>query len=172
MNTFLSFNLVEYVSSVQTVVLAMAVGVFVAAIMAVYYRSLLGKFIRYLLKEKIFSPEQALSVEETPYKKNVFIRSALASGNAYGSVLYYSDGETVASIRPNGKRPNKEQIKARKYYIPDELKYRAEFMFKRKGTNLVTVILLAVAMIAVVLGCLLVIPKLLDMTKELIASFQ
>ncbi len=167
----LSFNFVKQVSSIQTIVLAMAVGILIAALLSVYYRSLLGQFIRHLVKENAFSEEKALSLEQTPYGKNIFIRSALASGNAYGSVLYYTDGEKTESIRPHGKRPDKKQIEARKYFIPEELKYRAEFMFDKKGSNLPGLILSILAVAALVVFCLLVIPDLLTMVENFVNEF-
>ncbi len=170
-NILLSFNLVEYVSSIHTIVYAMAAGIFIACLLAVYYRSLLGRLIRYMIKQKVFSPEQAVSIEDTPYKKNIFIRSALASGNAYGNVLYYTDGERCECIRPKGKRPSKEQIRQRKYYIPDEFRYRAEFMFKKKGNNLGTVLISIILIAALVVFCLFAIPDLLTMLDNFLAQF-
>ncbi len=168
----LSFNFVEYVSGVQTIVIAMAAGMLIAALLSVYYRSLLGRFIRYLVQENALSEESALSLEQTPYKKNIFIRSALVTGNTYGSVLYYTDGEKSESIRPHGKRPNKQQIVSRRYFIPEELKYRAEFMFNKKGSNLLGVFLSALIIAVLAVFCLLVIPDLLTMVNNFVKQFS
>ncbi len=165
MNFTLSFSLPEYATNIQLIVIAMAVGIVIAGAMSIYYRSLLGRFVRYLLKNKIHSPDAALSIDDSPYKKNPFIRSALRSGGVYGKVVHFTDGEASGSVFASGKRPSKKVVAARKYYIPEELRYRAEFMFESKGTNIPTLIISIIILAAFVLLCLYFLPQLLALLE-------
>ncbi len=167
----LSFNLVEYVTGVHTIVYAMAAGIAVAALLAVYYRCLLGRFIRYLLAQKIFTPQDAVPFADTPMGRNIFIKGALSSGGAYSNVLYYTDGVECKSVRPSGKRPDKATLQKRKYYIPDELKYRAEYMFRKKGNDLFMLIFTVIGVVALAVFCIFVIPELMTMLDNYINEF-
>lgn len=166
MSFLLDFSLPEYATNIRLVIVTMAIGILLAGILAIYYRSLLGKFVRYLLKNKIHSEECAVALADTPYRRNLFIKGALRSGGVYGKVINYTDGEDGGSVFVSGKLPDRKTVSRRKYYIPEDMRYRAEFMFTKKGTNIPVLIVTIILIAAFTLLCLYYLPRLLSLLKE------
>ena len=129
----------------QTLVYAIAVGVIVAAAMAVYTRSVLGGFVRKLLLEGANSPETAKRLSEVGFFRNAAIRRELAKGVTLRKVVRCceeeafqaaaaEDGAGKGSASKNAKGFRPDFLTAR-YYIPEELRYRAEIRFEKKGSS-------------------------------------
>ncbi len=166
MSFLLDFSLPEYATNIRLVIVTLATGVTVAGVLAIYYRSMLGKLVRYMLKNKIHTPEEAISLSDTPYRKNPFIKHALRSGGVYGKVINYTDGENDGSVFASGKLPSGKTVMSRKYYIPEDKRYRAEFMFSKKGTNIPALIVTVILLVAFTLLCLYYMPQLLSLLED------
>ena len=135
----------------QTLVYAIAIGVIVAAAMAVHTRSVLGGFVRSLLKEGATSPENAKKLSEVGFFRSAAIRRELTKGvtlrkvvrcceeNAFQAALAEqgSEEKTEPERKWGGKRKSdfRPDFLTARYYIPEDLKYRAEIRFEQKGSG-------------------------------------
>ena len=135
----------------QTLVYAIAVGVIVAAGMSVYTRSVLGGFVRTLLKEGALSPENAKTLSDVGFFRNAAIRRELAKGVTLRKVVKSCEEEalkkasnaqsTESQAEPDRRWGGKSKSDFRpdfltaRYYIPEDLKYRAEVRFEKKGSS-------------------------------------
>ncbi len=133
----------------QTIVYAIAIGVILGAAIAVYTRSVLGGFVRALLKEGATSPENAKKLSQLGFFRNAAIRRELSRGVTLRKVVFCCEEEAFLATRVAnsqeesaggaGKRreekPFRPDFLTARYYIPEELRYRAEIRFEKKGSG-------------------------------------
>ena len=164
-------------STAQTVVWAIAIGIVVAAVMAVYTRSVLGGFVRKLIKEGAHSPETAKKLSEIGFFRNAAIRRELARGVTLRKVVrcpeedeFLAATDKVAEKkgkwgRHEGFRPD---FLTARYYIPEDLKYRAEIRFEKKGSDwgMFAIVVIIAIIIAALIGVFL--PDLFQLMDNII----
>ncbi len=160
----------EFSQSVPIIVFSMFFGAVLAALISLYYKKVLGSFVAFLLKSGADSEEHAVKLSETSFSKNSFVVSAIRRGSVYRSVM--------RSVPPEGARPGKrlkeknEYVLSSSYYIPEELKFRAENLFLKKGTTVLSAVL-GVLLCLIIAGLsLLVIPDLIQMLNNVVASMS
>lgn len=179
------------IMSLESIVIGIAVGFFIASCMAIFNRRVLGDFVRQVLSSECHSPESAKTLEELGYHKNAFIRGSLKGGVSLRRVIKCVEEEAfyaeVAKKRAEfeakhansqGKAPKFREPKfevpllSRHYYIPEELKYIADVKFEKKGTNWIVLVLAFVLFAAIAVGFLLAVPELLQMLDNMIGMFD
>ena len=150
----------EFVKSIDTIAWCMFGGVIIGAGISVYFKEVLGAFVRFLIKNGYNSPENVLQLEDTPYAKNFFVKRAIKKGT-YKRVMKIiaPDDEALTS---------KEVIMKSRYYIPDDLVFQAENVFSKKGTNWFALIFTVVLFFIVALCSLIVVPDLMTMLDNFI----
>ncbi len=178
--------------TVQTLILSMAIGIVVAVGLMAYTRTKLGGFVRLLVREDCLSPDRAKTLAELGAFRNAAIRRELARGVTLRKVVKCREEEAfVASCREKeeavseegGDAPKDAAPKAKKsgdcpyrvdfttdhFYIPEELKYRAEVRFRNNGSTWgLFLVTLPVALILAALACTF-LPDLLQMADNLIS---
>lgn len=168
-----NFELFNPFISVKLIVWAMFAGFVFAALLAVYNKRLIGGLVKTLLSEGCLSPDRALTVTELGYGTDWFIKNALRTDAALLRLVSRVDPETDGENKqpPAKTRGGHDVIdfeKAR-FYIPEELKYRAEVRYARKGTDFVAfgicVLIFAVAAFAAIF----VIPELIQLIDNFIS---
>lgn len=168
-----NFELFNPFISVKLIVWAMFAGFVFAALLAVYNKRLIGGLVKTLLSEGCLSPDRALTVTELGYGTDWFIKNALRTDAVLLRLVSRVDPETDGENKqpPAKTRGGHDVIdfeKAR-FYIPEELKYRAEVRYARKGTDFVAfgicVLIFAVAAFAAIF----VIPELIQLIDNFIS---
>lgn len=168
--------------SVRNIIIAFALALIIVSFMNAYTRQSLGGFVRRLLSEDCLSPDRAKTLSELGYFRSTSIRRALARGSALNLVVRRADGETdgtsdgsaepqeseTAEVKVEAeaeqenetasdadKRPTDTKIDflTARFYIPEELKYRAEIRFRVKGSSWWMVALVSV--LGIVIAALL-----------------
>lgn len=155
----------------QTLVYAIAIGVILAAAMSVYTRSVLGGFVRKLIKEGANSPENAKKLSQLGFFRSAAVRRELARGVTLRKVVRCCEEEAfLAEAKKADIEQEREEGEAEKrgryekpgfrpdfltarYYIPEELRYRAEIRFEQKGSG--WGMLIGTAVIALVVAALI-----------------
>lgn len=175
----------------ESIVIGIAIGFFIACCLAIFNRRVLGDFVRHVLSNECLSPESAKTLEELGYHKNAFIRGSLKNGVSLRRVIRCVEEEEfnaeVAKKRaefeaenaekgkkaPKFREPSfKTDLSLRHYYIPEEKKYVAETKFEKKGTGWPELILAFVLFALIAVGLLLLIPELLQMFDNMIGMFD
>ncbi len=151
--------------SLEIVIWSLFMGVVIAALITYIKCTVLGVFVRRLLKAEGTASENAKSLKELDLEKNILVRLALLSKKPYSGAVkaVLADGTELDNTRrlPNGT--DRDQLK---YYIPKEKAFRAELTYKRKGNDLVTVIVTIVLFLAIALLAFTVIPYLISMASS------
>ena len=160
----------EYAKSAQVIIVCMFIGVVAAALVSLYHKHVLGSFVRFLLESGAKDESSAIKLNTTKYDKNFFVRAAINNGRTYSAVL--------RSVLPEGapdlsKMTEKEKRKIKRsllsdsgYYIPEELTFRADNMFSKKGTSVVSALLGVLIFVIVAAISLMVVPSIVDMFKN------
>ena len=163
-------------STAQIVIYAIAIGAILAAAMAVYTRSVLGGFVRGLLKEGATSPENAKKLSEIGFFRNAFIRRELAKGVTLRKVVKCCEEEafeaTADAAEQRSARGSKTGFQpdflTARYYIPEELKYRAEIRFEKKGSGWGTFFLVTIGAIVIAALIGFFLPDLFQLMDNII----
>lgn len=171
-------------TTVRNMILALALGIVIAAAMVAHMRNGLGDFVRKLLKAGAVSPESAKTLEELESFRHTAVRRDLARGSVLRMVVRCKEEEAweqahaeQAESGADVSAPKKKELKSGyrinfltdHFYIPEDLRYRAEVRFERAGSGWLLVPVAAVlALITAALLCWL-LPDVLQLADNLIS---
>ena len=133
-------------TTVRNIIFAFCAGIILAAIYMMYQKQVPGAVVRAILRAEAFSAEKAMTAEELGLSKNFFFRYELEHNLTLKRLI-----QRVESENDEGEGA------PTRYFIPEELKYRAEVRYDKKGNGLFGLIFTVV--VTVILG--IVIIKLL-----------
>ena len=181
-------------TTLRSIILALAVGIIASALLTARMRVGLGGFVKKLLREDCLSPEKAKTLYDLGYFRNPMIRRELACGSVLKMVVrcreqdekecnadQKSDSGDKKNTEELPERPQKRTYVLQKpekidfttahFYIPEDLRYRAEIRFDEKGSSWRSAILLTVG--AVVVSALLCafLPDVVAFVDNLISFF-
>lgn len=159
------------------------IGLFIASFLMIFYRRVLGKFVRFLLEKEVLSAEKAVRLAETGFVTNFAIRAALRSGRALRTVVRCREedeylatlGEHVANASANPYKSKKKHkdfrvdLDAYHFYIPEEKKYQADVRFSKKGTSWGALATLLIVLIFTFFAIMLLLPGFLSALNSLLA---
>ena len=168
--------------NIRNIILAIAIGLIVASAMMVHTRRGLGKFIHTLLKNDCTSADKAKTLSELGFYQNHSVRSALKRGVTFGKLVCCKEEKewsatqsfTNETVEKDGSTKDASRgefainCSTMHFYIPEDLRYRAEIRFEKKGTSWG---FFAIVAILTVIGCALLclfLPNLLQLTDNII----
>ena len=142
-------------------------GIILAAIATVFCRRIVGEFVRRLLKNEALSPEAGLTLLETGAFRSTVIRHELCRSAFLRKVVFCR--EEQEHLNEKGKDATyKIDFTKDHFYIPEDLKYRAENRFSSKGSDWRSVVL-TVVLVPVFVGLLCrFMPNILQLADSLI----
>ena len=124
-----------------------------AAIITFYQRSIPGGFVRALLRAEALSPEKAKTLAELGYEKSRLIGLELRHGTV---------------MKKTVQRVGEGSDTAVRYYIPEELKYRAETRYQSKGNGPLQLILTIALSFGLAILLIRLIPAVLGMIDAIL----
>ncbi len=152
-------------SVVRNLILGLALGLILAAGISCYLKTVHGGFVRRLLAEGCTTPETAKSLYELGYFHNISIRNQLRSGGTISALVH----RVGAVGEPASDATN---LSAARFYIPEDLRYRAEFRYEKKGSGAPMMILTVVlTVVAAALLCRF-LPQLLGLADVILGIFR
>ena len=182
----------DNIINIHVIVFGIFIGVMIASVYSIYTKQILGKFVRKLLSEDITSPENAKTLGELGFDKNIAVIHGLKGytlGKAVNSVERDEYIESTNKMRENyennrksadrlGKKlpPFREpkfekKVTECRYYIAEKNKYTAEMRFNPNGSGYGTfffVLLVSVMCIVIIYA---ILPHLLAFTDAAISDF-
>ena len=172
-------------ATARNLVLALALGFIAAFLITAYTRVVLGGFVRSVIKAECSSPATAKTLYELGYFRSGAIRSALTRGAALRMVVRYCTAEEREAARtesPVAEGENVPECPERRvgekidftkdaFYIPEELRYRAEIRFDSKGSGWLPVVIAIVATVVISSVLCWLLPDLVQFTDNLITVF-
>ncbi len=145
--------------TLTAIIIAICVGVILAALYNFYIRRVPGGVVRLLLSRGALSPETALSAEELGLLDHPFALWELLCGVSLRHVVCaVSDGAENAEENADAKT---------RFYIPEDKKFRAEARFEEKGNGVIG--LAVTCALAVALGIVLI--KLTPVVLAMVDNF-
>ncbi len=144
------------------ILIGLYIGIVAGLALMCYRKVHLGKAVRAILKAEAFSEESAKSPAELGIGKSFTLVRALRK-RKFGSLV------KIVGVDIEAKRPD---FSAERYYIPEDLKYRAEDRYSRRGTSIATVVIWALLLIPLFLFLRFAIPELLQLLDNAITMMK
>jgi hypothetical protein len=179
--------------SAQSIIIALFLGVMIAAALSLFQKRTLGDLVRALDRENCTTPESAKTLAELGLLRNSAVRQDLRSGTSLRRVVrcvgeenYNAEQEQKRKIfeaeqaekkdrRERGKWkeiPYKYDFSTDRFYIPDELMFGATTQFDQKGTNPLTFGLTVVICIVLMMLCCYLLPEMLQLADNFVGVFK
>jgi len=177
-----AFN--DYMSNSDNIYLFAGVLVALIGILIVIYNFLrfivAGKFAKKLLEDKIFFPEQAITLNDAKLGKftKFLVKKELKINNVGMSKIVFESKDEIKfedrgekeGIFPLPLDKQKRNFETDKFYIPELLKYRAEGIYKRAGNSIVANLIVLGVFIGLAFVTIFVLPHFVDLLKSIFQS--
>jgi hypothetical protein len=168
-------------SGLRGVIVAFYLGVILASFAAVFNKKAHGGFVRTLIECGCNSPENAKTLSELGLERSALVKAAIKSKSAYHGILFCVEKEEYDKKVTRGRsiyllRAAEEGEKQRPYepasyqydfssahfYIPDALRYEAEFRFQKKGSGIGSAIFITLASVVLMWATIKIAPDILQ----------
>ncbi len=166
-----NFSVTEQTASiVNKMIPALIWGIIIAAIATVYCRRVLGDFVRTLIKKEALSPEAGVTLFETGAFRSTVLRRELCRNAFLRKVVFCREEQEF--LAEKGKDATyKIDFTKDHFYIPEDLKYRAETRFNQKGSTWLYAAA-TIILVPTVIGLLCrFMPNILQLADSLITFF-
>lgn len=170
--------------SLRLTVLGIFLGMIVGCLAMAYHKQVIGGVVRKLIADGCNSADSAKTAAELGYLKNPLAKNALRGSVALRRVVrcaeeekFYRDqaAEKEAYEEKRQQEPKLPKFKEREYlteiatdrfYIPEELRIRAEIKFEKKGSGWISGVLGILCLLVIFFCLLLVLPHILQITDN------
>jgi hypothetical protein len=178
-----NFEIYNPTLSLELIVWSICSGLMIGAVFTYLNKRVIGGFVRSLIAKEALSPEKACTVGEITGKKNRFLRSQLQAGKSLRRLVHCANEEdmprrapsqhkTAAVLRRIFSLDAEEKIltdfDTARFYIPEDLRIRAEFRYSEKGSTLPSLILSLLLLLAGGFAVLYLLPELFSLTDSLL----
>lgn len=172
--------------SLRLTVLGIFIGTIFACVAMAYNKQVLGGIVRKSIADGCLSKDTAKTADELGYTKNLLARNALRDSASLRRFVkcveedeFYAEQEESKKVyeQKRQEKPSLPKFKERKYltdlsaahfYIPEELRIRAELRFSNKGSGVLSTILAIIALAILFFCVLLVLPAMLGYVDGLL----
>lgn len=176
--------------TLSIIILGMCLGCILAGFGAVFNKQVLGKPVRKLLSLEALSPETAVTLEQMGMELSLFTRLAVKKSVSLKRVIKCVEEERFEreaqktreeyderrkkdrSLKKFKEVPFNTDILACHFYIPEAMRYSAEFKFEKKGSTWLGAVIFTFVMIAVAIAILVFLPDILELLNDFVGSFQ
>ena len=172
--------------TLRSIILGLFFGTILASFFAYYNRNVNGRFIRTLLKRGALSPETVLTLRDCGVFCSYSVRRELLRGGALFKLTKCVQREALeraaqeaaeAESKEGGEGSPAEitfvpDFLTARFYIPEDLKYRAEFRFEKKGFGKLQLVLSALLSVLCAFLLCRFLPYLLNFADWLMTVFN
>ena len=135
------------------ILLSFVIGIVIASIAMIYRQTFLGNIVRKIIDKKALSESEALTLEQLGINpNNILVKFALRDNSTFRKIVIKTEQN--------------------RYYIPEERRIREEIRFRKKGNDVVAVIIGAILFVLAAFILLTVIPWLTDHAKDIFNTKQ
>ena len=148
-----NFAITEQTTNIlNKIIPAIIWGIIIAAIATFYCRRMVGEFVRTLIQKEALSPGSAVTLFETGAFHSIVVRYELCRSAFLRKVVFCREEQDFLKEKA-GDATYKIDFMKDHFYIPEDLKYRAEMRFEQKGSGWLSVVL-TVVLVPIVVGLL------------------
>ena len=137
-------------NTLRNVILAFCIGILLASLYTLYQKLVPGNIVRKLLGAQAHTPETAKTLAELSLDRNRLVAYELSHNRVLAGLIKTVEGEGDT-----------------RYYIPEELKYRADVRFEEKGFGVAALLLTAVVVAGLALALIAFFPVFLSIIDNL-----
>ena len=191
-NYFETIRTTEYESlgvsgtTILMIVVAIAAAIIISSVSVIINKTVLGSFVRAVIKSEALSPESAKTLEELGYDEKLMIRRCVRRGYNLRSVIRCVEEEeynerTRIAREEYDKNPDPHKPKfvdvpyevdpdTDHFYIPEVNKYKADMKFDKRGTSwgMFWIVLFLTVVFSIIL--LVSLPKILEFVNEFLGA--
>lgn len=169
-------------ATVRSVILGLMLGTIFAGALMYYTKNVHGKFIRALIKNECFSPEKAMTLRETGMFRSPSVRRELAKdgvlskltkrvcANSVAKPTETADGGEVTGAETAPAEESPVDFLSDRFYIPEELKYKAEVRYDKSGSERFPFVITVIACVILAFLLCRFMPTLLGLADWLISA--
>lgn len=172
--------------SLKTILIGLTIGLIFASFITIYNKRYIGSFVRKMISEGCLDKENAKTLTELGYLKNIGVRQSIKTDKPlsrwircveeddYNKEMTKKRAEYEEAHKNDKKAPKfkevgfKRDVKTMHFYIPEEKKYAIDVKFNAKGANWVSLILVAAISITVCAFLSFALPELIQMIDNFI----
>ena len=170
--------------------LGIFLGAIIACVIMAYNKQVLGGAARKMIASEALSPERAMTLEELGYRKNIIMRNAFRSSVSLRRVVRCV-GEEEFIAEQNERREEYEKRREAgeslprfkeidyvidpdtdKFYIPEDLRIRAEIKFEKKGSGWVSSVITIALLCVLFFIVLLVLPMIFGAADDFLGGLK
>ena len=166
-----NFSVTEQTANiVNKIIPALILGIIIAAVATVFCRRGVCRFVKTLVEKVALSPEAGVTLFDTGAFRSTVIRRKLCRDAFLRKVVLCREEQEFLSKNGSDKSYQIDFTKDH-FYIPEDLKDRAELRFNPKGSTWLTVVL-TVVLTPIVVGLFCrFMPNILQLIDSLISYF-
>ena len=140
------------------------IGFMLATVLYYYQKKVMGKFVRLLVSKGALSADNAMTLEELGYEKQVLVRRELQKHSALRKMVWEVDDNyrTGEDGHLYCAREKVLDLNLGKFYIPEERRIQAELRYDDKGSDIFALIISAVVLFALAVVACIWLPDILD----------
>ena len=135
---------------VNKMIPALIWGIIIASIATFFCRRVVGSFVRTLCEKEAFDPHRAVTLFDTGLFRSTVVRRELCKSAFLRKVVFCRE-EQAFLLEKGRDATYKIDFTRDHFYIPEDLKFRAENRFSQKGSSWLYVVL-TVVLVPVVVG--------------------
>jgi hypothetical protein len=172
--------------TLRTIIIGIMFGFCFGAIAILYEKRVNGSFVKRLLLSDCVGSDKAKTLDELEFKRSFAIRSSLRGGSSLKRwVRCVEEDEFFESVEKKraefeAEHPGELYIAPKftrdcdtmRFYIPAELKYKADMKFSTKGANVVSAVLVILVSIILCAALCSVIPDMLTFADNFITIIR
>ena len=166
--------------SLEVMVWCLCGGLILGALGSYFTRRDASLLIRKLIEDENFTPDRAITLEEAGLASNLPLRLSLRTGKPLRRLLTCVNEadfpkKKCSFIRRffTGEREIVQtDLKTARFYLPEEMKYRAETRYNVKNVTPLDLILSVAILIAAGFVAIYAAPKLVDLLGGFLSSFS
>lgn len=159
----------EGLEKLPFILLGLTIGVIIASVSMVFTKRVLGNFIRRLISDGCFDEAGAKTLAELGFDRNAAVRYALRSNAVVKKYVRVAcDDETK-----NGKTLSeiyRTDIDSVRFFIDNEESGAADRRFDKKGSNFLSVVIIAAIMIVASVAIIKLLPWFLGIFDGILGS--
>ena len=135
---------------VNKMIPALIWGIIIASLATFFCRRVVGSFVRTLCEKEAFDPQRAVTLFDTGLFRSTVVRRELTKSAFLRKVVFCRE-EQAFLLEKGRDATYKIDFTKDHFYIPEDLKYRAENRFSQKGSTWLYVVL-TVVLVPMVVG--------------------
>ena len=168
------------------IIAALALGLIFASLLMILYKKIYGAFVEKMLSQGALGRENAKTLAELGYERNLFVRIALKSRRFHSVIrsadeelfyekqaaerVEYEEKRKVDKNAPKFKEADYKIGDGDRFYIPEERKYTAEIRFDTKGASWRPFVLVCIVAIVGYFVIMAFLPQILTFLDSIIGT--